>query len=182
MMVIAVLVALGICGYIVIDQIQRSNANTQAQNQNGGDSGSVGEEESEDTEGAGEDEEAGDSEEGKGDEAKDVKAFMSPSSNIVCTIDEDRARCTIREFNYDPGDAPEECDVDPYGSVVVVEKNGSGFSCVQRGLPSEANVLDYGETVSAHGFTCRSGEDGMTCESSEGHKFRVARATADFDG
>ena len=182
MMVIAVLVALGICGYIVFDQMQRSNANNQAQSQTSGDGGSIGGEESEDTEGSGEDQEVGGDDEGKGDEAKDVKAFMSPSSNIVCTIDADRARCTIREFDYDPGDAPKECDVDPYGSVVVVEKNASGFSCVKRGLPTEASVLDYGETVSAHGFTCRSGEDGMTCESSEGHKFRVARATADFDG
>ncbi|MCG7299649.1 MULTISPECIES: DUF6636 domain-containing protein [Brevibacterium] len=187
MMVVAVLAALGICGYIVFDQMQRSNANSQADNQTSGDGGSIGGEESEDTdgedtEGSGEDGATDDSEDGKGDEAKDVKAFMSPSSNIVCTIDADRARCTIREFDYDPGDAPKECDVDPYGSVVVVEKNASGFSCVKRGLPTEASVLDYGETVSAHGFTCRSGEDGMTCESSEGHKFRVARATADFDG
>lgn len=181
MMVIAVLAALGICGYIVVDQVQRSDGNTQAENQTGGDSGSIGDEESEDTEGSGEDQEAGGSDEGADTGKQDVKAFMAPSSNIVCTIDSDRARCTIREFDYDPGDAPKECDVDPYGSVVVVEKNASGFSCVKRGLPTEANVLDYGETISAHGFTCRSGEDGMTCESSEGHKFRVARAAADFD-
>lgn len=184
MVVIAVVVALGICGYIVVDQLQRSDGNTQSANQPGGDSGSVGEgeDESGDTgseEGAGE--KSGDSEEGQDAEAKDVKAFMAPSSNIVCTIDADRARCTIREFDFDPGDAPNECDVDPFGSVVVVEKDGAGFSCVNRGLPTEANVLDYGESISAHGFTCRSGEDGMTCESSEGHKFRVARAAAEFD-
>ena len=185
MMVIAVLAALGICGYIVVDQVQRSDGNTQAENQTGGDSGSIGEGEDESGDTADSDEEAGEeasgAEESQDAEAKDVKAFMAPSSNIVCTIDSDRARCTIREFDYDPGDAPKECDVDPYGSVVVVEKNASGFSCVKRGLPTEANVLDYGETISAHGFTCRSGEDGMTCESSEGHKFRVARAAADFD-
>lgn len=187
MMVVAVVVALGICGYIVVDQLQRSDGNTQSANQPGGDNGSIGEGEGEDKSGdtGGSEEEAGEesgaSEEGQGTEAKDVKAFMAPSSNIVCTIDADRARCTIREFDFDPGDAPNECDVDPFGSVVVVEKDGAGFSCVNRGLPTEANVLDYGESISAHGFTCRSGEDGMTCESSEGHKFRVARAAANFD-
>lgn len=185
MMVIAVVVALGICGYIVVDQLQRSDGNTQTANQPGGDGGSIGEgeDESGDTGESDEeaDEEAGGAEESQDAEAKDVKAFMAPSSNIVCTIDADRARCTIREFDFDPGDAPDQCDVDPFGSVVVVEKDGAGFSCVNRGLPTEANVLDYGESISAHGFTCRSGEDGMTCEHSEGHKFRVARAAVNFD-
>ena len=185
MVVIAVVVALGICGYIVVDQLQRSDGNTQTANQPGGDGGSIGEGEDESGDTGDSDEEAGEeasgAEESPDAEAKDVKAFMAPSSNIVCTIDADRARCTIREFDFDPGDTPDQCDVDPFGSVVVVEKDGAGFSCVNRGLPTEANVLDYGESISAHGFTCRSGEDGMTCESSEGHKFRVARAAANFD-
>lgn len=111
----------------------------------------------------------------------ELTAFMSPSTNIVCTIDTDRARCTIRDFDYNAGDAPANCEVNPYGSVVVVEADEAGFSCVQRGLPTQATVLDYGQSIDAHGFSCVSERDGVTCRSSSGASFKVARAAAEFN-
>lgn len=183
MVVIAALVALGVGGYIVYDQVTRTDRvasggqNPAPDNNQPNDNPPEGNPKGSE----GDDSLGGDEPTQSEDPAQeDVKAFMAPSSNIVCTIDSKRARCTIRVFDYDPGATPSDCKVDPYGSVVVVEKKKAGFSCVRRGLPTEADVLDYGETVSAHGFTCSSAEDGIRCKSSQGASFHVQRAAVNF--
>lgn len=115
-------------------------------------------------------------------EDADIESFASPSGNISCTIDAERARCAIADFDFDAGEAPEGCAVD-YGSVVVANNDGAGYSCEESpdGAPA-ATSLDYGKTVSAHGMTCTSSEEGMSCASdSTGKGFTLARAAATFE-
>lgn len=113
--------------------------------------------------------------------AEDVQTFVTPSGNIGCTIDAERARCSIKTFNYDPPDPPDGCTMDEWGSIVVANGEGAGFSCTPAEFPTDGQTLDYGETVSAHGMTCESTESGVICRSDETDaSFSIARASADF--
>ncbi|EKU47844.1 hypothetical protein C272_06405 [Brevibacterium casei S18] len=113
-----------------------------------------------------------------------VETFASPSGNIECTIDSERARCVISSFDYTPPERPEDCQMENWGSVVVANGEGAGFSCVEAPENAgPARVLGYGESISASGMTCTSAEDGMTCTSdSTGVGFTVRRASVDFLG
>lgn len=111
----------------------------------------------------------------------DAVAFVTPSGNIGCTIDDERARCVIREFDYGPPAAPDGCSMEDWGSIVVANHEGAGFSCTPADFPTSGQTLDYGESVSAHGMTCESSESGVACRSDESNaSFSIARATADF--
>ncbi|WP_349828499.1 hypothetical protein [Brevibacterium litoralis] len=115
------------------------------------------------------------------EEEVDVESFASPSGNISCTISPERARCSIADYDYEASGAPDDCAVD-YGSVVVANADGAGYSCseIPEGTPA-ATALPYGEEISAHGMTCLSEETGMTCTSDETDRgFTLARAGADF--
>lgn len=113
-----------------------------------------------------------------------VETFASPSGNIECTIDSERARCVIASFDYTPPERPDDCQMENWGSVVVANGEGAGFSCVDAPENAgPARVLGYGESISASGMTCTSAEDGMTCTSdSTGVGFTVRRASVDFLG
>ncbi|QQT68667.1 hypothetical protein I6I57_13205 [Brevibacterium casei] len=113
-----------------------------------------------------------------------VETFASPSGNIECTIDSERARCVISSFDYTPPEQPEDCQMENWGSVVVANGEGAGFSCVEAPENAgPARVLGYGESISASGMTCTSAEDGMSCTSdSTGVGFTVRRASVDFLG
>ena len=113
-----------------------------------------------------------------------VETFASPSGNIECTIDADRARCVIASFDYTPPERPEDCQMDNWGSVVVANGEGAGFSCREAPASSgPARVLGYGESISASGMTCTSAEDGMTCTADDtGVGFTMRRASVDFLG
>lgn len=115
------------------------------------------------------------------DAGEDVETFTTPSGNIGCTIDAERARCVIKTFDYDPPEPPDGCAMDEWGSIVVANSEGAGFSCSPAQFPTDGQALDYGQTVSAHGMTCESSESGVTCRSEEtDSSFSVARASADF--
>lgn len=112
-----------------------------------------------------------------------AEAFTTPSGNISCTISNERARCSIASFDYDPpADKPENCKVDPWGSVVVANADGAGFSCAEAPPSSgEAQKLAYGQSLEAHGMRCTSNEDGVECTHMESGKgFKIARAAANF--
>lgn len=171
--VLSGLIVLGIGGWIVIDMLDRSGGGTQqsapqppATQDSTGEGGLV--------------DEADD--EGTAPPTGEVESFVAPSGNIGCTIDSERARCIVQSFDYDPPEAPDGCTMDDWGSIVVANNDGAGFSCTPAPFPSDAQPLDYGQTVSAHGMTCASSETGVSCRSDEtGAAFSVARASASFD-
>ncbi|GAA4393936.1 hypothetical protein GCM10023167_23490 [Brevibacterium pityocampae] len=167
--VIAVLLVLGIIGYILFDmfsgQDRGDDAAMPAPPPPAGAPESPGEEDSE----------------APSTPASEVRSFAAPSGNISCTIDAERARCTIASFDYEPPEKPADCEIDNWGGIVVANDDGAGFSCAPAPEAPEAEPLDYGESIEAHGMTCTSARDGMSCTSdATGKGFTVARAGADF--
>ncbi|SMX64359.1 DUF6636 domain-containing protein [Brevibacterium antiquum] len=164
--VIALVVALGIVGYIAWDATQgKDDAASDTSSQ--GPSDSAGSETGSPTTSA---------------PPAAAESFKSPSGNISCTIDSDRSRCVISSFDYTAGEKPDDCQLDNWGGVVVANEKGAGFSC--REAPENsgpARVLGYGESITAEGMTCTSTREGMTCKSDEtGVGFTIRRASVDF--
>ena len=164
---IALILALGIVGYIAWDSTQGDDTTTVGPT----DEPSIGQTD---------DPEPSDSGSSKAPVAEET--FTSPSGNIACTIDSDRARCVIKDYEYSPPQKPEDCKLDNWGSIVVANKEGAGFSCVDAPESNgPARVLGYGDSISAAGMTCTSSEEGMTCKSDDtGVGFNVRRASVDF--
>lgn len=164
---IALVLALGIVGYIAWDATQGSEDTSAAPT----DQPSIGQtDEPEPTD-------SGSSEPPVAEES-----FTSPSGNIACTIDSERARCMIKDYDYSPPAKPDDCRLDDWGAIVVANNEGAGFSCVEAPeSEGAARVLGYGDSVSAEGMTCTSTEEGMECKSDDsGVGFNVRRASVDF--
>lgn len=160
---IALVIALGIVGYIAWDATQGKDDATSSQGPSEG---------------------AGSETDGPTTSAPPVAAesFKSPSGNISCTIDSDRTRCVITSFDYTSPEKPDDCQLENWGAVVVANKEGAGFSCREAPETSgPARVLGYGESITAEGMTCTSTREGMTCKSDEtGVGFNMRRAAVDF--
>lgn len=106
----------------------------------------------------------------------EAEYFASPSGNIVCALTPDSADCVISSFTYEPEDAA-DCDEEEAGGHLRVEAAGASMPCEPLVVAGDVPALDYGETTSAHGFTCESAESGVTCRHDEsGYGFTVARA------
>ena len=113
-----------------------------------------------------------------------VVTFASPSRNIACTIDGAAATCAIAEFTYSPPAVP-GC-TGTTGHEVQVTADGASWLCTQGAAPARAgadvDVLGYGQSIAANGFTCTSSESGMTClHDASGHSFSLARGGATLD-
>lgn len=162
---LALVVALGIVGYIAWDATQSKDDAAPATSSQGPTDGTDSE-----------------SEDPQTSPPPAVESFKSPSGNISCTIDSDRARCVISSFDYTPPEEPDDCQLDNWGGVVVANEDGAGFSCREApGNSGPARVLGYGESITAEGMTCTSTREGMTCKSDETDVgFTVRRASVDF--
>jgi hypothetical protein len=111
-------------------------------------------------------------------------AFASPSRNITCDVAADAATCRIADFTY-PTPPVADCAGNP-GHEVRLTADGATWVCHEGEPPAPAGedvqVLAYGESVSASGFTCTSTEQGVTCRHDEsGHSFSLARGGATLD-
>ncbi len=104
-------------------------------------------------------------------------SFISPSKNIGCVITESRARCDIKEHDWQPPPKPSTCNLD-WGSALTVAAQGAGeFRCVgDTAIGGVTTVLVYG-SLSRHGpFECRSEATGMECVNLDtGHGIAVSR-------
>ncbi len=106
----------------------------------------------------------------------------SPSGNIVCTITEDGASCSIADLAKKPK-KDKSCD-GSVGYVYSVTEEGVTAPCIAKDeepgkAGSGTEILDYGKSVSAFGFSCLSDESGMGCtQDDSGHGFSLARAGA----
>lgn len=171
--VLSALVVVGIGGWILVDAVTRDGEQSQqaappppATDDSTGEGGLVDESDDGTT----------------APPAADTESFATPSGNIGCTIDQERARCVVKSFDYSPPDAPDDCGMEEWGSIVVANRDGAGFSCTPADFPADAETLDYGQTITAHGMICSSEETGVSCRSEEtGAAFSVARANATFD-
>ncbi|PYF96731.1 hypothetical protein SAMN05216184_11822 [Georgenia satyanarayanai] len=109
-------------------------------------------------------------------EEPEAEYFASPSGNIVCALTPDSADCVISNFQYEPEDA--DCEDEDAGGHLRVEAAGASMPCEPLVVAGDVPALDYGQTTTAHGFTCESAESGVTCRHDEsGYGFAVARAS-----
>ena len=100
------------------------------------------------------------------------REFQMPSRNIGCLFAAGVLRCDILSgLQPEPTTA---CEFDWVG--VVLSKESAEPNCGSDTVyAKEAPTLAYGGTWQRAGFTCRSGEDGLTCFSGTGHGFKLAR-------
>ncbi|MCK6210602.1 hypothetical protein KZX45_08615 [Georgenia sp. EYE_87] len=114
--------------------------------------------------------------------------FVSPTGNIACAVDAERALCGIASFEYAdqiPAAVVQACDgtvghflqVTAEGSSLVCDTSGEALTIDAAGVPA----LGYGQEESAEGFTCASAETGMSCRHDQsGYSFSVRRAAYDL--
>lgn len=99
---------------------------------------------------------------------QNVKFFVSPSGNISCELDfqraglPDTAYCVSRE-------PQQSVSMNPAGVLDVCD----GESCMSD-PPLEATTLRYGQTTGIGPFTCRSEEIGVTCRVASGRGFTIS--------
>jgi len=124
-----------------------------------------------------------------GEDLADVSwDFVSPSGNIACAVDTERALCGIATFEYAekiPAAVVEKCDgkvghflqVTEEGASLVCDTSGQDLKIEAAGVPA----LGYGQEESVDGFTCTSEETGMTCRhDASGFSLSVRRSTYDL--
>lgn len=113
--------------------------------------------------------------------SEELTAFVLPSGNIWCEMDEGSATCTILQIGYERPDAPDGCD-GTVGNVLTVsaETESMSFPCVEGKPPRPAAdlpVLEYGEASEIGEMTCQSSRNGAFCRHNpSGAGFSVARS------
>ncbi|WP_043502189.1 DUF6636 domain-containing protein [Georgenia sp. SUBG003] len=125
----------------------------------------------------------------RGEDLADVAwDFVSPSGNIACAVDDERALCGIATFEYAdqiPAAVVEECD-GKVGHFLQVTADGASFVCDSSGQDltiegAGTPALGYGQEERTDGFTCASEETGMTCRhEASGYSFSVRRSAYDL--
>jgi hypothetical protein len=106
--------------------------------------------------------------------------FQTPSKNIGCVISGKLgARCDIKQHSWSTPPAPPSClDLD-YGEGAEVGRHGrGGYVCAGDTVFSpSAEVLGYGERISAKVFRCASKQKGMRCVNrATKHGFFISRS------
>jgi len=98
---------------------------------------------------------------------KELTGFTSPSGNIGCYIDRGTVRCDIAERDWEPPEAPADCELD-YGQGISMDAGGApAFVCAGDTALEGGPPLDYGESIAAGLLRCESEQSGMTCRDIE---------------
>lgn len=106
--------------------------------------------------------------------------FQSPTGNIVCLLDyadEGYVRCDILQLNRSFTQTPDDCTEDWGDSFTVTETSRRGEVLCHGDTVAmpDAQVLEYGQTLTDYGIACTSSKSGMSCETDSGHGFAIAR-------
>ena len=111
------------------------------------------------------------------DGARDVAAFVLPSGNISCDLQDSALACTILNATFEP---PPGDGCEWRGQIVTLDAAGVFMPCppqqpaATEGLPS----LNYGESTAVGVWVCSSSEQGLECYSREdGTGFTLARSS-----
>jgi hypothetical protein len=108
-------------------------------------------------------------------EVDELTAFVSPSGNVSCMIEEDLARCDIIDRSWSPPPRPTDCEFDYGQGISIAPAEEAGFVCAGDTAFGGDEVLPYGDSVSAGVLRCESAESGITCrETKTGHGFSIA--------
>jgi hypothetical protein len=104
-----------------------------------------------------------------------LESFRSPTGNIGCQLGAGAARCDIDRRDWSPPPKPGDCEFD-WGQGIAVEAGRAEFVCAgDTARDPTAPVLRYGQDSQIGGFRCASRQDGITCRSSSGRGFFIAR-------
>ncbi len=101
-------------------------------------------------------------------------AFVSPSKNIACSIDETPPG-SVRCATFSP---PQLVTMDATGSFHTC----SGSQCELGNPAMETPVLPYGAATAGGPVQCLSSEAGMTCTVTGHRGFRISRSGVDAVG
>lgn len=106
----------------------------------------------------------------------ELTGFTSPTGNIGCFIDRRSVRCDIRERDWDPPQAPADCQLD-YGQGISLTAGGApDFVCAGDTAQDAGEALPYGQSIAAGLLRCESEQSGMTCRDVEtGRGFSIAK-------
>lgn len=108
------------------------------------------------------------------------KNFVLPSGNISCALiseDNSSLRCEIASFlnPMPPQSESDPCAFD-WGTGFLLKQYGKPeILCISDTIAGSDNVLNYGQTWSAEGFTCESEVIGLKCLNKEQHGFFLSR-------
>jgi hypothetical protein len=107
-------------------------------------------------------------------------SFVTPSGNITCLVTPaaHEVACALSQKSWQvPGGARHWCGHTALEGVTMRRGHVATFLCATDVLvPHPDEVLAYGHTLSAGGFTCWSRRTGVTCGDRESHRFFVSRA------
>ena len=109
-----------------------------------------------------------------------LASFALPSGNIVCTMSDAGARCTITSITFTP--PTDAACTGTIGHVFEVGADGVRIPCVDGPAPAVAAAgtpqLEYGTASTVGGYTCSSSTNGVRCvEDATGRGFELARGT-----
>ncbi len=112
---------------------------------------------------------------------KKLTGFSSPTGNIGCYIDRSSVRCDISDRDWDPPQAPADCDLD-YGQGIELPAGGAPqFVCAGDTTLGAGKPLAYGQSIGAGFLRCESLETGMTCIDAEsGRSFTISKESYDL--
>ena len=109
-----------------------------------------------------------------------LAVFQSPTGNIACRFtlaDPPQVRCDLLQLNRSFTTPPPGCDLD-WGDSFSVTSGGGRAGLVCHGdtvADPQAQVLQYGRTVSFGGISCVSSTAGISCQTAQGHGFSLSR-------
>ena len=107
-------------------------------------------------------------------DARDPRAFVTPSKNIMCTTHGSELRCDMARTGTPRPPKPESCPAD-YGHSFGVSRTGNRGKrlCVGDAIGPEHPVIAYGRTWRRNGFTCRVRRSGLRCTNPKNHGFEL---------
>jgi hypothetical protein len=109
-------------------------------------------------------------------EVSELTGFSSPSGNIGCFIDRSSVRCDIAKRDWEPPEAPADCDLDFGQGIELVAGGEAEFVCAGDTALGAGSALAYGESIAAGLLRCESSRAGMNCRDIEtGRGFTIAR-------
>lgn len=115
-------------------------------------------------------------------ERSEAYAFVSPSGNIVCSMDATTGvTCRIAARSWLPEGLPESCDEGDFDGIVNLTADGASWTCEPDLLPvGRGHELAYNTTAVVGPYRCESQRTGMTCTDSSDRGFFLSRASGDL--
>lgn len=102
--------------------------------------------------------------------------FRTPSKNIACAVETFGVRCDIQKRDWSPPPKPRSCRFDWGSGLNLGNRGRARINCTSDTLLGQGRILNYGSSMTAGRFTCRSRTSGVRCVNTKnGHGFTMSR-------